>query len=378
MNETHGYEERVIDEELQDVIKKREDKTVLFGSVVDIAIIDPDEPYENADVYEHELTGESRRVVNMVAETDLYESCIIVFVEIESGDIIADIFTSKSSDVDDYPAIESLAMALGIDRSSTNLLPESDKKVPLIKENDRWSVVTKNSYSITESTIGRNDILLPIIVSVFSTAAIFVFGEFAFAIDTVISAVTSAVIGFIMFFGIAYAQFVSKRDHTFPGVLQRVFTPHHPVDNEEERTRITEDSVNEVHNASVKKIVTTVPDTESGDERAILNNAGFIVDIPPVGEKLIRVPTPVHTWNDSVMRKVFYSVTPSAFDESKGYNKTIPVKTNENNELRVDTNRLENKTVKVNEKYIDRMADRYVETVADVIGGKTREELYEQ
>ena len=74
MNEIHDYRKEVIDEELQSVIQKRENKTVLFGTIVDVAIISPDDPYENTDIYEHELTGESKRVVDMVAETDLYLS----------------------------------------------------------------------------------------------------------------------------------------------------------------------------------------------------------------------------------------------------------------------------------------------------------------
>lgn len=368
----------VIDERVLSELVGFEKKSVIEGTIVDVATIGSDDPFEKLDVYIGDITPESRKLVETIHNNGLYESCFIVCVEIDSEDIIANIFTYQNSGIDKYPPIESLAVNMNVDVSSIHHLSNPNKKVQLGRENDRWKIISYGDQNIIRDTVTRKDALTPLIIGAFMLPASFFFisqvSELPFVLSGVLSTITSIIVGLV----VAYGIFARKRDHDIL-LFDSLFRGINELDNEEEKTKIHDDSVSEVRNAEFKRVITTVDEGKNVNKKELLRNVGVVVNIPELSEeKIVRIPCPTSIWNNATLKRTLYTITATVNRLDTAQGRLIPITTDTDGKLIIDTERLAVRKNIVTTPYLDTFADNYVDVFNSIFRTPMRDETYEQ
>lgn len=345
------------------------DDSLTTGTIVDIATISPSKPYENFEIDSDKIINSSEQLIKSVVTTDRYHDCIAIAVELPNGEIFVDLFTYKSSDMGDYPSIESLAMALSVDVSSVHHL--IGKQVNIIQEDNRWVICEHKDTPSTTPTVSMRDFVTPLMISIFLTPL----GVFTGMFTSISIIVTTGigVLGTVICYSfLLYLTLAAKRDHPLPGILGTLFAP----DYTGESGRITEDNtVTDVQQGEFKRLTTLVDEDEYESPRAVLHNLAVVVVVPPDGEKTIPIPSPATGWRGTVIKSLVFTLSSSveALDQSKG--KLIPL-AQEDDRIKIDRESLKLKETTRDRTFFEKIADRYVGYINDVLRTPVRDDVY--
>lgn len=370
--------ESVIDERVLDELNHFEQKTIIEGTIVDVATIGAGDPFEKLDVYKRDITPESRKLIETIHDNGLYESCFIVCVEIDSEDIIANIFTYQNSGIDKYPPIESLAVNMNIDVSSIHHLSNPNKKVQLERKDGRWKIISYGDENIIRNTVTRKDALTPLIIGGFMLPASFFLISQVTSLSFVLSGIASTISSLLFGLFVAYGIFARKRDHEIV-VYDYLLNGMNELDNEEEKTKIQDDSVSEVKNAEFKRVITTIDGGKNPSKKKLLKNVGVVVNIPEIGEeKIVRIPCPARIWSNATLKRTLYTITATVNRLDTAQGRLVPITTDSEGKLIIDSERLSVGKNIVTAPYLDRFADNYVDVFNSITTTPMREELYEK
>lgn len=365
---------------VQPVVKKylaehQEDNAFTTGDIVDVATIDKKDPYSNFNINKEDLTNSSQRIIEHAVNTDIHTKCLAVVVELRCGDLIVDLF-SNNSESDSHQSIERLALAIDVDTSSIHHLSGSGgNDVRLKYKDNRWQIVEHiDDIDFDRETIDSRDFIRPLFLSGLTFTLALLLGV-SNTIPLVPAIVTGAIGGIILYVGFLYVNLAVKRNHGLPKwVIDDLYLPEY-VHPDMEILEDEKEVLIDVENAEFEQLITLAEESEFNDKRAVLHNLAVIVNIPPIGEKVVKVPTPSNDWSNSTSTRMIYSISPTIEMMGKKNVSTIPIQINDDT-LVVDSDRLDIEENTVAKTTLEKLADKYVSTINSIIGGKTREELY--
>lgn len=353
----------------------QEDNAFTMGDIVDVATIDKKEPYTNFNINKEDLTGSSKRIIEHAVNTKIHTTCLAVVVELRCGDMIVDLF-SNDTNSDSYPSVERLALAIDVDKSSIHHLSgNSGNDVRLKFKNNRWKIVEHiDDIDYERDTIDIKDFIRPLFLSGLSFALSMLLGV-TDAAPLVPSVVVGVVTAIVLYTSFLYLDLAVKRDHELPRWLvstSQLPEYEHPDmslrDHEEEK-------IVDVENAEFKQLITLADEDAFNDKRAVLHNLAIVVNIPPIGEKVVKVPTPSNDWSNSTCSRMIYSMAPTIQLLGHTTITTVPISISDG-ELVIDEDQLDLEGELVAKTTLEEIADKYVGFINSYLGAKTREEMY--
>jgi len=365
---------------VQPVVKKhlsqhQEDNAFTTGDIIDVATIDKKDPYSNFNINKEDLTNSSKRIIEHAVNTDIHTKCLAVVVELQCGDLIVDLF-SNNSETDSHQSIERLALAIDVDTSSIHHLSGSGgNNIRLKHQDNRWKIVEHiDDIDFDRETIDSRDFIRPLFLSGLTFALALLLG-LSNVIPLVPAIVTGMVGGIALYVGFLYVDLAVKRNHGLPKwVSDDLYLPEY-VHPDMEILDEEKDVLIDVENAEFEQLITLAEEDEFNDKRAVLHNLAVIVNIPPIGEKVVKVPTPSNDWSNSTCTRMIYSISPTIEMLCKKNVSTVPILINDG-VLAIDTERLSIEEDLVAKTRLEKIADKYVTTINSIIGGKTRKEIY--
>lgn len=353
----------------QYLLRNEQKDSVGHGKIIDIATVDPKEPFSNFNIEKSDVTNESKRRLGTIISTNEYTNCLVVLVELPDESVFFDFFTYNDSNESDNPSVELLSMCLGVDISSVHHL--IGKEVSIQRGDSGWKIIEHISQRPIPHTVTRSEFLNSGVVSVLP-----LIGGVLIGVQTSVSILHGVIGGLIsflvVFLCLLYFFFASKREHMFAGVLSRIATP----DYTGEHGKIDSDEyITDVEHGEFKGIVTFAKENDHDSGRAVLYNLGVRMTVPPLGEVIVPMPSPGINWENSVAKRFVYSISPSVIELDRQQGDLIPI-TLEGNQVKIDSNRLSAKQTNLKRSITEKIADKYVETVNNVFGTPVREDVY--
>lgn len=351
------------------LLRNEQNDSVDHGKIIDIATIDPDEPFENFNVERRDVTNESQRLLSKVISTGAHANCLAVLVELSNGSVFFDFFAYNNSTESDYPSVELLSMSLDVDISSVHHL--IGKEVLIQRGKSGWEIIEHIPQRPLPYTITRKEFLNSLTVSVLP----FVCGVLL-GVQTSIS-ILSGVIGglfvaVVLFSVLLYLFFASKREHVFAGGIGRIATPDYSEDHG--KIDIGE-PVTDVEHGEFKGIVTFADEEKHDSGRVVLYNLGVRMNVHPIGDVIVPMPSPGINWENSVAKRFVYSISPSVSELDRQEGELVPIKL-EGNQIKIDASRLSAKQTNLKRSTTEKLADKYVRSINDVFGTPVREDVY--
>lgn len=344
-----------------------ESESALTGTIVELSPLQSIDPFDVFETEKMEFSSGSRKLIEEKVKTDHFDQLIAVLIRLPSGDIVADFYTNKSSSVDSYPTIESLAVNQGVNHTSVHQLV--GKKVQVSRDEGRWKISTGEDNNGHQHTVTKRHYLLP-----FIPAAIpFLLGGVGAVLLDVpsLAAVGGGLVGSILLYSMTLYYLLAKaREHEVPSILQERISPSHST----EEDIIENSSIVDVEQAEFQGLDTMADEDELDNDRAVMENLVIQATIPPHGEVNIPLRSPSTSWNQTALKSFIYHISPSVDELPQSIDSLFPV-VFEDSELRVRPEDLPDspqRPLSIAETY----ADLYVGFVNRKLGVPTRAEKY--
>jgi hypothetical protein len=354
--------------------EKQQQKTFNKGDIVDVATLNQKEPYANIEVDKEDLVGSSKQIISHAVSTNIHRECLAVIVELPSGDLIVDLF-SYNSDNTQYPSIERLALELGVDTSTIHQIAGSEGNDVLLQfDGKRWKIIEHTDAKQKSKIIDSRDFIRPLLLSGLTLPLTLLLG-LETTLPLVPTLVTGTLVAILLYLALLYLDLAVKRNHGLPGWIVGKAYLHEYRHMDQMLSEEDKETVVDVEHAEFKGIGTLAPREKFNDRREVLYNVVFIVKIPPIGEKAVRVPTPDKDWMNSTCKRTVYSIAPTVEEIGVKEISTVPIKL-QDDEIVIDADRLECEKNIIERNIYEVIGDKYVKFVNSVLGGKTREEIF--
>lgn len=351
------------------LIEHEAEDSLLTGTIRDVATINPDDRYDNFEIGTGKIINASDQLIKSVANSDTYQNVIAIAVEMPSGDVFIDLFTYESANDTDYPSVESLAMAVGVDVSSVHhLVGES---VDIVQSDGRWTICEHREMPPIEPTVTARDFLTPFLITFLLVPLSLAVGwQLGFPLFILFAA--SVAVCVILYLGLLYLVLAAKRDHPRPGILGRIYAPDYTSD---EGVVHEDEGIVNVQNGEFQRIITLVDESEYDSPRAVLHNLGVVVKIPPVGDKTIPIKAPTIGWRGTLIKNVVYTLSNSVENLDRARGKLLPL-VQTDNRIEIDRDRLSVEHHSRRRTLLEETADAYVAWVNGVFNTPSRSDTY--
>lgn len=367
------------------ILKEHEKKdSILYGLVVDVAPLNTSDPLaafsETAKSQSEEqpegtentidYTPETEQRVSQIKEADQQnEPHLIFLMKHPCGLHFVDTLPYEDANSGGI-TVTSLYKSLSLDPVNTNAIV--GKRVLIEKNEEVWEMKGRENEMVN-SVVKKKHYLIPgLIAGAFSiltfTASVL------FSSLILLSLIFATIVGTMVYGGVFYIAMAARLDHPLPAPIEKYRTKEEKI----KTGSLNEESdLTAIEHGQVLGIESTAPDELKTEQKeyAILKNTAIKVAVPPDEQYSVPTPTPVNHWNNTLMKRFVYSLSPSVehLDEQK--NRVIPVTTTDDGTLTLDRNSL----IDVPERdvpLLEQIGDEYVKRVNKLLGIKVRQEIY--
>lgn len=367
------------------ILKEHEKKdSILYGLVVDVAPLNTSDPLaafsetaksQSEDQPEGtentiDYTPETEQRVNQIKEADQQnEPHLIFLMKHPCGLHFVDTLPYEDANGGEI-TVTSLYKSLSLDPVNTDAIV--GKRVLIEKDEDLWEIKGRENEMVN-SVVEKKHYLIPGLIaggfSILTFAATVLFSSLI-----LLSLIFAITIGALVYGTVFYITMAARLDHPLPTPIEKYRTKEEKI---ETGTLNEGNELTAVENGQFLGIESTAPDKLKTEQKeyAILKNTAIKVAVPPDEQYSVPTPTPVNHWNNTLMKRFVYSLSPSVehLDEQK--NRVIPITTADDGSLSLDRNSL----IDVPERDIpllEQIGDEYVKRVNKLLGIKVRQEIY--
>lgn len=340
------------------------------GVIVDIGTLNETSPSQNINVSADRLTPASKKALKRAVESGDYETLIAVSVELPCEDVFIELYTYEEDPEDDtYRSINSLLLATGTDSSSIHYL--TGKTVTLKRENNRWIISQGREESTPPGRVSVRDFVTPLLIALPATP-LGVIAAWQFDSSLYVGAIGGLLLSFVAFQVLLYLRVATRGDHLLPGIAGRIYQPVYT----DGHGKIGEDDpVTDVEKGEFRRLITLADEDEYDRSRIVLRNLAVVVDVPPMGEVTVPLPSPAQSWAESEIKQLTYHLASSVDTLDRADGTLISLKT-DGDQIEVDGDDLNTKTPAQSKGLAELVGEKYVNSVNSVLGTPSREETY--
>lgn len=340
------------------------------GEIIDIGTLVSSSPLQNIDVPVAEMTPASKKSLKRAVESGDYETLIAVSVKLNSGAVFVDLYTYEDDpETDTYKSINTLLFATGTDQSSIHYL--DGETVSIHRQNDQWEISEGNTVTQPPARVNYRDFLTPLLISV-PVVPLSIALAWQYEINLYIGSVVGVALATISFLLLLYLRVATRGDHPLPGVAGRIYQP----DYTEEYGKLDEDDpVADVENGEFKRIITLADEEEYDRSRVVLHNMAIVVNIPPMGEVTVPLPTPAQSWCGSDAKQLIYHLSSSVDTLDRADGRLVPLKT-DGSQIVVDPERLQDQPQPQVQNLAELLGRKYIRKINSLLETPVRDDLY--